>query len=998
MKLRLLLCLVFLASLQSKAQEYFPKNDGVKNPQTNYTVFKNAKIHVSPQEIIENGSFVVKDGKITAIGKSVKEPTNSIVIDLEGNEVYPSFIDLYSSFGVKEPKAAQRSNGQPQYKASREGYYWNDHIRPETKAVEVFSYDDKAATSLHKAGFGVVNTHVPDGIIRGTGMLVALNPAGSEGERILKDRSAQYLSFDKSKLSHQSYPTSTMGAMALVRQAYLDANWYEKGKSENKDLALEALNRNKNLTQIFATDNLLDALRAGKIGKEFNINYVILGDGKEYQRMQEIKETGSTFIVPLNFPNAYDVEDPFLAEHLSLEEMKTWNQAPANLKMLAENDIPFTITTHDLNVEKDFRSNLLKAVKYGLNKEDALAALTTTPAKILGEENRLGTLKEGAWANFIITSGDYFDKETSIYENWTQGKRTVINKIKTNDITGNYQLKLEGKDYKLNITGKPEAPKASVKSNDTKLGAKLSFSNNWMNLLLSSPDTTKTAFTRLVAKIGENANEISGTAYLSDGSETRFTATKEVSTKTAEAEEVEENDDEEAKEEELREIMPVSFPNKAYGFSEMPKEEIILFQNATVWTNEKEGIIKNTDVLVKNGKISKIGQNLRAGNARVIDATGKHLTSGIIDEHSHIAASAINEAGHNSTAEVSMEDVVDPTDINIYRNLAGGVTTVQLLHGSANPIGGRSAILRLKWGENAEDLIFEDSPKFIKFALGENVKQSNWGSRSRFPQTRMGVEQVFTDYFTRAREYEEARNNDEDFRKDLEMETLVEILNSERFVSAHSYVQSEINMLMKVAENFDFRINTFTHILEGYKVADKMKAHGAGGSTFSDWWAYKYEVNDAIPYNAPIMHSQGIVTAINSDDAEMSRRLNQEAAKSVKYGGVSEEDAWKFVTLNPAKLLHIDDRVGSVKTGKDADLVLWSDNPLSIYAKAEKTLIQGKVFFDIEKDKELREEIQEQRSKIITQMLQAKNKGLETQPVTKKEEQHIHCNLLEEVH
>ncbi|MBI6116507.1 amidohydrolase family protein [Salegentibacter maritimus] len=998
MKLRLLLCLVFLASLQSKAQEYFPKNDGVKNPQTNYTVFKNAKIHVSPQEIIENGSFVVKDGKITAIGKSVKEPTNSIVIDLEGNEVYPSFIDLYSSFGVKELKTAQRSNGQPQYQASREGYYWNDHIRPETKAVEVFSYDDKAATSLHKAGFGVVNTHVPDGIIRGTGMLVALNPAGSEGERILKDRSAQYLSFDKSKLSHQSYPTSTMGAMALIRQAYLDANWYEKGKSENKDLALEALNRNKNLTQIFATDNLLDALRAGKIGKEFNINYVILGDGKEYQRMQEIKETGSTFIVPLNFPNAYDIEDPFLAEHLSLEEMKTWNQAPANLKMLAENDIPFTITTHDLNVEKDFRSNLLKAVKYGLNKEDALAALTTTPAKILGEENRLGTLKEGAWANFIITSGDYFDKETSIYENWTQGKRTVINKIKTNDITGNYQLKLEGKDYKLNITGKPEAPKASIKSNDTKLGAKLSFSNNWMNLLLSSPDTTKTAFTRLVAKIGENANEISGTAYLSDGSETRFTATKEVSTKTAEAEEVEENDDEEAKEEELREIMPVSFPNKAYGFSEMPKEEIILFQNATVWTNEKEGIIENTDVLVKNGKISKIGQNLRAGNARVIDATGKHLTSGIIDEHSHIAASAINEAGHNSTAEVSMEDVVDPTDINIYRNLAGGVTTVQLLHGSANPIGGRSAILRLKWGENAEDLIFEDSPKFIKFALGENVKQSNWGSRSRFPQTRMGVEQVFTDYFTRAREYEEARNNDEDFRKDLEMETLVEILNSERFVSAHSYVQSEINMLMKVAENFDFRINTFTHILEGYKVADKMKAHGAGGSTFSDWWAYKYEVNDAIPYNAPIMHSQGIVTAINSDDAEMSRRLNQEAAKSVKYGGVSEEDAWKFVTLNPAKLLHIDDRVGSVKTGKDADLVLWSDNPLSIYAKAEKTLIQGKVFFDIEKDKELREEIQEQRSKIITQMLQAKNKGLKTQPVTKKEEQHIHCNLLEEVH
>jgi len=996
MKVRLLLCLVFLVSLQAKAQEYFPKNDGVKNPQTNYTVFKNAKIHVSPQETIESGMFVVKDGKITAIGKSVNEPANSVVIDLEGKEVYPSFIDLYSSFGIKEPEEAGNGNGQPQYEASREGYYWNDHIRPETDAVQTFNYDKKAASSLHKAGFGAVNTHVPDGIIRGTGMLVALNPEGTEGDRILKDRSAQYLSFDKSKQSRQSYPTSTMGAMALIRQAYLDAEWYSKGKSENKDLALEALNRNKNLTQIFATDNLLNALRAGKIGNELNINYVILGDGKEYERLQEIKETGSTFIVPLNFPDAFDVENPFMAEHLTLAEMKAWNQAPANLKMLAENGIPFTITTHGLEDDKNFRDNLIKVVNYGLSKEVALAALTTTPAQILGEGNRLGTLKEGAWANFIITSGDYFDKDTSVFENWIQGKRTVINKMNTTDITGTYDLNLEGTNYELKISGKPEAPKASVKSGDTKLGAKLSFSDNWINLLLSPADTTKTGFTRLVAKTDESTDDISGTAYLSNGSETTFSATKKTLTETAEAEEDEEENGED-EEEEIHEIMPVSFPNKAYGFSEMPEEESILFQNATVWTNEEEGILENTDVLVRNGKISRIGENLNAGNARVVDATGKHLTSGIIDEHSHIAASAINEAGHNSTAEVTMEDVVDPTDTDIYRNLAGGVTTVQLLHGSANPIGGQSAILRLKWGENAEDMIFENSPKFIKFALGENVKQSNWGSRSRFPQTRMGVEQVFTDYFTRAKEYEKARENDEDFRRDLEMETLLEIINSERFVSAHSYVQSEINMLMKVAENFDFRINTFTHILEGYKVADKMKEHGAGGSTFSDWWAYKYEVNDAIPFNAPIMHSQGIVTAINSDDAEMSRRLNQEAAKSVKYGGVSEEDAWKFVTLNPAKLLHIDDRVGSVKTGKDADLVLWSDNPLSIYAKAEKTLIQGKVFFDIERDKELREEIQQQRSELITQMLEAKNKGLKTQPVTKEEEQHIHCNTLEEI-
>lgn len=399
---------------------------------------------------------------------------------------------------------------------------------------------------------------------------------------------------------------------------------------------------------------------------------------------------------------------------------------------------------------------------------------------------------------------------------------------------------------------------------------------------------------------------------------------------------------------------------------------------------------------MKNGKIAKVGKDLGAGGATVIDATGKHLTAGIIDEHSHIAASAINEAGQNSSAEVQMEDVVDPTDVAIYRDLAGGVTTVQLLHGSANPIGGQSAILQLKWGESAENMIFEEAPGFIKFALGENVKQSNWGSNIRFPQTRMGVEQVYMDYFGRAKAYE-ANRGSEGFRKDEEMETLVEILNGERFISCHSYVQSEINMLMKVAEHFDFRINTFTHILEGYKVADKMKEHGVGASTFSDWWAYKYEVNDAIPYNASIMNEVGLTVAINSDDAEMSRRLNQEAAKSVKYGGMSEEDAWKMVTINPAKLLHVDNLVGSIKEGKQADLVLWNEHPLSIYAVPEKTMIEGVVYFDKERDAKLREEIQQERNMLIGQMLKEKNSGVKTQPVKKKEEQHVHCDLLEEV-
>jgi len=442
-------------------------------------------------------------------------------------------------------------------------------------------------------------------------------------------------------------------------------------------------------------------------------------------------------------------------------------------------------------------------------------------------------------------------------------------------------------------------------------------------------------------------------------------------------------------------MMPVTYPNGAYGVSALPQQETILFKNATVWTNESEGILKNTDVLIKNGKIAKVGNNLSDSSAKVVDATGKHLTAGVIDEHSHIAAAGINEGGQNSSAEVTIEDVIDPEDVNIYRNLAGGVTSIQILHGSANPIGGRSAIIKLKWGESAENLINKNAPKFIKFALGENVKQSRSQNGTRFPRTRMGVEQLFVDYFTRAKEYEAKKKSGQPFRYDIELETLVEIMNGDRFISCHSYVQSEINMMMKVAEKFGFKMNTFTHILEGYKVADIMKEHGVGASTFSDWWAYKYEVNDAIPYNAAIMHNVGITTAINSDDGEMSRRLNQEAAKTVKYGGVSEEEAWKMVTLNPAKLLHIDNRVGSIKVGKDADVVLWSDHPLSVYAKAEKTMIEGATYFDIEKDMQMRTKIKQERNELMAMMLQEKNKGMKTQPIKVEEKRLLECDSMD---
>ena len=448
-----------------------------------------------------------------------------------------------------------------------------------------------------------------------------------------------------------------------------------------------------------------------------------------------------------------------------------------------------------------------------------------------------------------------------------------------------------------------------------------------------------------------------------------------------------------AKKEPLK-LGTLTYPNMAYGWKELPKQKTVLIKNATVWTNEADSMIANTDVLIVGGKISQIGKNVPApANCMIIDGTGKYLTPGIIDEHSHIAiAGGVNEGTQASSAEVRIGDVINPDDIQIYRQLAGGVVASQLLHGSANPIGGQSAIVKLRWGATAEQMKIDYAPAFIKFALGENVKQSNWGDfqSSRFPQTRMGVEQVYYDYFTRAKEYnaqwqkynalspaDKAKVSAP--RRDLDLEAVGKILLGTENITCHSYVQSELTMLMHVADSMGFKVNTFTHILEGYKVADIMKAHGVGASGFADWWAYKYEVKDAIPYNSAIMTRMGLVVAVNSDDAEMARRLNQEAAKGIKYGGMTEVEAFKMVTLNPAKLLHLDQRMGSIKVGKDADVVLWNNNPTSIYAKPEKTIVDGKILYDVNEDVKLRANMAKEKARIIQKMILEKNGGAPVQ-------------------
>ncbi|SHL06684.1 amidohydrolase family protein [Flavobacterium chilense] len=998
MKKALLLLFLSVFLTKTYAQDYFPINESVQNKSKNYTVFTNATIYVTPTQKIEKGTLLIQDGKVVAVGNNVTIPKNSITVDLAGKTIYPSFIDIYTSFGVEKPKAniTRGRDRNPLYDTKRVGYYWNESVRPEVNTYETFKYDQPKAEELLKAGFGVVGTHIPDGIAQGTGILVALNNT-ENNKQIIANKVTNHFAFTRSALTNQAYPSSLMGMMALLRQMYLDLDWYKKGNSETKDLSLEALANNEKLVQIFATEDKLNSLRAAKIAKEFGLSYVLKGSGNEFERIEEIKNTNAKYIIPISFPEAYDVSNPYLSNQIELADMRFWNQAPTNLKVLSDNGIVFALTTDKLKKTEDFKPNLLKAIKYGFDKTKALEALTTIPAAILGKSNEVGSLKTGSYANFIITSGEVFDEKTVLYENWVQGTKYVVNDVNAKDIRGNYDLTV-GKDvYKWKIDGTVDAPKSEITTADAKkLKNTFSVSKNWISLLIKPADTIKSNYSRLTGFI-ENPGNLSGKAVLSNGDELVWTALKTsafVAVKDS------------AKADKPNVIIPTTFPNVAFGDTKKLTAQTLLFKNATVWTNEKEGVLTETDVLIKNGKIAAVGKNLSDASATVIDAKGKHITSGIIDEHSHIAISrGVNESGHNSTAEVTIQDVVNSEDINIYRDLAGGVTISQLLHGSANPIGGRSAIVKWKWGSSPDEMLYKNQPKFIKFALGENVKQANWGidNPTRFPQTRMGVEQVFTDYFQRAKEYDEswkkfnaASKKGKAPRVDLELQTLAEIINKERFITCHSYVESEILMLMNVAEKFNFRVNTFTHILEGYKVADKMKEHGVGASTFSDWWAYKFEVNDAIPFNGPIMHNEGLVVAYNSDDAEMSRRLNQEAAKAVKYGNISEEDAWKFVTLNPAKLLHIDDKVGSLKVGKDANVVLWSENPLSIYAKAEKTIIDGVVYFDIEKDAEKQNAIAKERSLLIGQMLQEKNKGMNTQQPTRKEKKEYHCDTMEQ--
>jgi imidazolonepropionase-like amidohydrolase len=981
----LLVACGFLLCTQSVyAQPTFPEN-GVADPRHGYYAFTNATIVKDPNTTLTNATLVIKDGKIVAVGTNLKTPAGAVEVNCSGKYIYPSFIDIYADYGTSLP---QRQGGQgfnfaqpSQLTTATKGAYgWNQAIKSEADAYKVFAVDEAKAKSLRETGFGTVLTHVRDGIARGTGTLVSLADE-KENLVILKERASAQYSFNKGT-STQSYPSSMMGMIALLRQTYLDAQWYKnKPAMEGVNLSLQAWNDNQGLPQIFEANDKWNDLRADRIGDEFGVQYIIKAGGNEYQRIKETKATNASFIVSLNYPQAQDVEDPNDARFVSLVDMKHWEMAPTNPAAFEKAGIPFCLTTSDLRDVKTFWTNLRSAFNYGLSETAALNALTKTPATLLGVYDKVGSLDAGKIASFLITSGPIFNERTTIYQNWVQGNKYVIKDDSWTDPRGKYKVVLNTSSGPVNYTLDFKSnTSASLIGKDT-VTSKFYYDGRQVRINVA-PERRGGENLRLSGIV--NSNEWSGTGEDSTGN--MFTWTARYDQPGAQK-------PDSARPRRQSPIGKVIYPFQPFGWTEdqAPKQETILIKNATVWTNEKEGVLQNADVLIKNGKIAAVGKNLSDAGARVIDGTGKHVTPGIIDEHSHIAASSINEGGQSVTSEVRISDNLNPDDINIYRQLSGGVTTSHILHGSANVIGGQTQLIKLRWGANDDDLKFKGWPGQIKFALGENVKRSPSiaGVQNRYPDTRMGVEQVLVDAFTRARDYKKAwadYNNAKDKkgitapRRDLELDALVEVLDNKRFITCHSYIQSEITGAMEVANRMGYHYNTFTHILEGYKVADKMKAHGANASTFSDWWAYKMEVQDAIPYNAAIMQKMGLNVAINSDDAEMARRLNQEAAKIVKYGGVSEEEALKMVTLNPAKMLHVEDKVGSLKVGKDGDVVVWSDHPLSIYAKSLYTIVDGTIYFDRAKDEEMQKLVDAERNRLVKKMVGEKRSGAPVTP------------------
>jgi imidazolonepropionase-like amidohydrolase len=961
MKIKTILLLSILSILNAQVG---PSKALHRNPPRAWAL-TNATIHAAPGKTIEDGTVVMRDGIITGVGAKVKIPKQATIIDMDGKHIYAGFIESWLDVKTVKKDTSLQAN-------------WNSNMRAYLKGADLFHPKEKSLKELHGLGFTTAHVTPKGGIFQGSSGLVQLGQI----PKVLSNNVAQVVEYAAGGWGAKEYPTSLLGAIAFIRQGFLDADWYSKSQGIlakypdgnepiQADRSLEELSIAKKNKQpfVFRTGNELYIDRSSNIADEFELNLWIMGNGYEYRRIEEMP--ASFMIVPLNFPAKPDVVDPQNALQYSTEQLKHWDMAPDNAAKLADAGFQFALTSAELKDKKDFRKNLSRAVNRGLNESAALAALTTNPAKEFGQAKRLGKVAPGFIANLVVTDGNYFDEKSKVQSVWIDGNEYEVAPDPLVDAVGDWTLIEGSNSWTLSV--KADGGSLNVDEKKLKL-ANYKLDQDRISFSVNADTILQKDVTRFKGTI--SGGKATGYVFYPDGSSSDWTAVLD-SIKTEKGKK--------SKKESASNLSLV-FPEGAYGLDEdVPSPKTILINDATIWTSGEKGVLKEYDILIQDGKVKKIAINisLPRGNALIIDGTGKHVTPGLIDAHSHMAGESINEGFQNVTAEVRMRDVIEPNDVAMYRALAGGLTTINLLHGSANPIGGQNVVMKLRWGSFSDDLIFKPAPQGIKFALGENVKRVR--SYGRYPETRMGVEQVIRDAFMAARDYKKSwdiYNKDAKLkrsaippRRDLELDAMVEIMEGKRLVHSHSYRQDEILMLTRIAEDYGFTMATFQHVLEGYKVAERLAEHGAGASTFSDWWAYKYEVVDAIPYNGTLMTNAGVTVSFNSDSDELARRMNLEAAKAVKYGGLDEAEALKMVTINPAKQLKIDRYVGSLEVGKDADFTIWSGHPLSSYTICEQTWIEGKQYFSLEQDQYFRQRDAKLRNDLIQKILSSPDHG-----------------------
>ncbi|MDE3004451.1 MAG: amidohydrolase family protein [Gemmatimonadota bacterium] len=978
------LVLTFLVPLGVDAQQATRTQpvEGMRDNGTGYHALTNARVVTAPGQVLDDATIVIRDGVIQDVSRGGDPPAGARVWDLSGHTVYPGFIDAHADLGMDA--VPEGGDVGPTH--------WNPQVRAWFSTTANLQDDADRRAALRSQGFGTALAVPGQGIFRGTGSVVNLGDSGVR-DRVLVPDMIQAIGFQRSFELGGSYPNSTMGTTALMKQTLMDAEWYIRaweayeasGRASLPPETSEALGALESVVQggqpvVFETSSEEEYLRAHAIASEFGVQAWYRGSGQEYRLIDVLSGRNDPLVVPLDFPDAPDVTDPEAALNATLQDLRHWYLAPTSPAQLAEASIPFAITTDGMSSLNDFLPNLRIAVARGLAADDALAALTTTPASWLGLSRSHGTIEEGKIANLVVSEGDLFTEEAEVRDVWVQGRVYGITRPAQIDPRGTWRIASSdewGFDAILTIEGALNRLRGQIEI----AGGPTTRFDGAVIPLSSAEAVAETG--RLEARFdGEEigyqgtvllagsirGDDFFGWTSLPNGSDPTFSGSRtegyDGPERGAVAANVPELD------------LPFIRPMMEYGVSSIPDQpEAVIVRNATIWTQGPLGRMENADLLIRNGLVAEVGMNLDApGGAVEIDGTGKHVTPGLIDPHIHSGVSSVNESGFAIVPEVRMGDVVTHNNIWMYRQLAGGLTTAMIKHGSANPIGGENVIVKMRWGALPDEIEMDTEARTVKFALGENPKRR----QNRYPDTRMGTQEIIRDHFLAARDYERDwqrwEENQEGIppRRDLRMEAILDILNQELLISSHGYRADEFLALVRLAEEFGFRVQTLQHGVEAYKIAPELAQSGVAAVVWSDWGAFKMEAYDATVYNARVLMEAGVTTSLHSDNSEIASRMNWEAGKLLRTG-LTEEQALSTVTIQSARAIAIDDRVGSLEEGKDGDFVVWNGNPLSQFTRPEQTWLDGRRYFSLEEDAVLRQQIQDERNRLIQAVLASQN-------------------------